>query len=385
MTRKELLLTLFISTWISGKAAASTGPESAHHHDLSIRSCNFHLTDRFNGTLSTPSPENNFGFAGYEASIPTNGKSRTFGFSFECIDDVTKFNKAAINYGAIYDARKRQWKPYFGDASSEDQRLLRSVTTVSPLRAVNGQGFYMTQDSVNGEPSQRKRWLSYCVFHDTQAICGIGQVMALSDPKGNMLPYALTVLKSITFLTPTPAERTVHAIGDCRIRIGLPYGGTFAASSYGWPRAGTYMPARSPGDPDWSVTLRCVDARYTDNTDVDWLRARQHDGRWQHIVGIDKWEEFSPEQQMEAIPLQGEHWHGWAIAANERAVASTESGGRMLRYCLWHGEHALCGAMQVSYPNHPEINVQDKVVNVLKTVRFVDPIPRPNPMELRSK
>ena len=72
------------------------------------------------------------------------------------------------------------------------------------IHASNASGFARTTDDVVGDPRQRARALSYCLFHDAKAICGEGQVMNLSDQKANFLPTALKILRSVEFVDVEP-------------------------------------------------------------------------------------------------------------------------------------------------------------------------------------
>jgi hypothetical protein len=76
------------------------------------------------------------------------------------------------------------------------------------IHASNASGFARTTDDVVGDPRQRARALSYCLFHDAKAICGEGQVMNLSDQKANFLPTALKILRSVEFVDVEPNDRS---------------------------------------------------------------------------------------------------------------------------------------------------------------------------------
>jgi len=200
------LVLLITSPLAAGKDSTPTPSGTNVSSEMTVQSCHFKMADKFGGSILRPRAENDFKFAGYSATITSGSKSREFGFSLGCSDGVANANDIAAKNGATYDAKKKKWVAYFGDVSKEDADLLRPVTRVGPLDAVNGHGFYLTQDDTDGDLPRRTRSLTYCLFHDNKALCGHGQVMKLSDPKGNLLPYALTILRSIEFIdTPAPA------------------------------------------------------------------------------------------------------------------------------------------------------------------------------------
>lgn len=109
----------------------------------------------------------------------------------ESVDDI------ATKYGATYDQTAGKWRAHYVD--DQDQALLSPVTHIYEVKSTNGSGFARTTDDVVGDTDQRVRSLSYCVFHENRAVCGNGQVMKLSDSKGNLLPFVMNVLRSIEF------------------------------------------------------------------------------------------------------------------------------------------------------------------------------------------
>ncbi|WP_209938202.1 hypothetical protein [Paraburkholderia sp. LEh10] len=94
----------------------------------------------------------------------------------------------------------KKWVSDFEDASGDEVSQLRPVTKTFPLSSKNGNGFYTIQDDLNGEPFRRMRHITYCLFHEAKAIRGDGEVKRLTDAKGDMLPYALSILRSIEFI-----------------------------------------------------------------------------------------------------------------------------------------------------------------------------------------
>ncbi|WP_157646990.1 hypothetical protein [Burkholderia ubonensis] len=131
--------------------------------------------------------------------LPVKTSLSKFGINFVCISLIGKSKKEiARQHGAVYDGHGKKWVPYF--ESTRDARLLDTFTKVYNLEAVNGNGFYLIQDDRDGDPVQRERYLSFCIFHKAMAVCGGEPVMYLSDPNGDLLPYVLEVLRSVEFV-----------------------------------------------------------------------------------------------------------------------------------------------------------------------------------------
>lgn len=158
--------------------------------------CIISVKDYFKGHLGSGMPLN----ASYwTEKPPVKTLMSKFGVNFVCesLMDQSK-EEIAQQHGAVYDENGKNWIPYFDN--ERDAKLLGEFTTAGSLRAVNGNGFYVIQDDRDGDPAQRERYLSFCIFHETVAVCGGEPVMYLSDPKGNLLPYVLDILRSVNFI-----------------------------------------------------------------------------------------------------------------------------------------------------------------------------------------
>lgn len=158
--------------------------------------CIISVKDYFKGHLASEMPSH----ASYwTEKPPVKTLMSKFGVNFVCesLKDQSK-EEVARQHGATYDGNRKNWIPYFD--SERDAKLLGEFTTAGSLNAVNGNGFYVIQDDRDGDPAQRERYLSFCIFHETMAVCGGEPVMYLSDPKGNLLPYVLDILRSVEFI-----------------------------------------------------------------------------------------------------------------------------------------------------------------------------------------
>ncbi|MFA8326505.1 hypothetical protein [Burkholderia ubonensis] len=158
--------------------------------------CVISIKDYFKGYLVSGVPLN----ASYWTEKPPVKTSLSkFGVNFVCTSLIGKSKEEiARQHGAVYDGHGKKWIPYF--ESTRDAKLLDKFTKVYNLEAVNGNGFYLIQDDRDGDPAQRERYLSFCIFHEAMAVCGGEPVMYLSDPNGDLLPYVLEVLRSVEFV-----------------------------------------------------------------------------------------------------------------------------------------------------------------------------------------
>ncbi|GAB3629583.1 hypothetical protein PTE30175_01286 [Pandoraea terrae] len=170
--------------------------------------CAIRITDPFGGHLASNKQS---GSTYWTDKPPIKTKISRFILQFYC-DDLTMRSKAkvALERGGVYDEKLQRWEAHY--ASEWDAEGLRPVTTIRALNAVNGSGFYLTQDDTDGDEWRRERYLSFCLFHGTKAMCGGENVMRLEDPKGNLLPYYLKILRSIEFVDP-PAASPAPASG----------------------------------------------------------------------------------------------------------------------------------------------------------------------------
>jgi hypothetical protein len=158
--------------------------------------CVISIKDYFKGRLASGMPMH----ASYWAEkMPVETQMSKFSINFTCISLINESKEdVARQHGVVRDGNGGRWVPYFDN--EREARLLREFTTVNNLDAVNGNGFYLIQDDRDGDPAQRERYLAFCIFYKTIAVCGGQPVMYLSDPKGNLLPYVLDILRSVEFV-----------------------------------------------------------------------------------------------------------------------------------------------------------------------------------------
>ncbi|WP_155623896.1 hypothetical protein [Burkholderia territorii] len=114
---------------------------------------------------------------------------------------------------ASFDENGKQWKEDFSALSAEDVALLKPVTRIFPLEAANSTGIAVTQEQTNGDPKTRDRRFAFCLRRPPVMLCGgTPQIARPFYQKSDLLPFALTVVKSIEFIdAPDDGARAASA------------------------------------------------------------------------------------------------------------------------------------------------------------------------------
>lgn len=158
---------------------------------------------RQGGMVAAPYP------SPWKSSLPS------IGFNLYCYDKSDP--KQLHTYGVLNEKNQRWNKDVFlmrkSLKDSEDSfekvyaEQIIATTYVYDIRARNAHGWADTFEELTGDERGRKRYMSFCIFHQTKALCGNGTVAQLAEGrKGDLTPYALEILKSIEFLPDGPSE-----------------------------------------------------------------------------------------------------------------------------------------------------------------------------------
>lgn len=110
-----------------------------------------------------------------------------------------------------YDAPSQTWQKemqklygLYTDPDPSFKRQLDRAVRIYEMKSVNAAGFAFTLDDVIGDERGRLRYFRYCLFRGPKAICGQTDVGLLVDirrnPKHDLTPYALKILRSIEFI-----------------------------------------------------------------------------------------------------------------------------------------------------------------------------------------
>lgn len=176
----------------------------------SFEGCHVRLTDSFGGNLlKRKGVDNRFNGIYAAPRPPIKGViPDTFGFGLNCynIDD------GRVNDGwAKFNEQKKQWKLHFSGDEEERKYYGNNGAKIYQIRALNSQGYVVTNDDLIGEEWRRDRNMHFCLLHPPKALCGDAPVMRLNDPKSNVLPYVLQILRSIEFIDDAGPEKSVGA------------------------------------------------------------------------------------------------------------------------------------------------------------------------------
>jgi hypothetical protein len=168
-------------------------------------------------------PESGFpGRGGITVENPLNQKRKTYieplYLRFICHDaDPEALSQSAP---LRYDARAQTWRKdmqklydLYIEPSPSFKRELDRAVRIHEMKSVNAQGFAYTLDDVTGEESTRRRVLYYCLMHGPKAVCNsfdtrMGYLPDIQrNPRNDLTPYALKILRSIEFIddATTPA------------------------------------------------------------------------------------------------------------------------------------------------------------------------------------
>ena len=161
------------------------------------KTCPIRITDPFGGKL-TESGYDLIGLPYKETNV------EVLSLHLECAssDDADMAKRFVY---ANFDERHGEWQPDFTSLSQEDLALLKPVTRILPLTAINSSGVGVTQDAVNSDPKQRSRAFTFCLRHPPVMLCGSTSTIAYpSYSNGSVMPYALRILKSLEFVDDRP-------------------------------------------------------------------------------------------------------------------------------------------------------------------------------------
>jgi hypothetical protein len=160
----------------------------------------------FGGHFGVPYPHGSPPSGTYYLPLMGPMAFRTGGFALFCRDSSEK--QIGIALGAKYVSG--QWLRYdpWGDGPEltpfDKQEHARSV----PLKGTNWAGTALTIDDTTGDEKRRGRRLSFCLIHETLALCGHAPVAWLADrKKRNDIERIKAILESAEFVdTPSPAS-----------------------------------------------------------------------------------------------------------------------------------------------------------------------------------
>jgi hypothetical protein len=167
-----------------------------------VKKCQFHITNMFGGHFYIPSHQDSLSQMGLY-DFPDTGPGvlpvlQTFGLSCQS----SSIDEVGIALGAKQvDGKWLQYDPLPGTSgltSFDGNAHPRTVT----LKGANWAGIGLTVDATTGDEEKRLRFFSFCLIHNTQALCGNTPVARLADPKHNDLWRVKSILQSVVFCNP---------------------------------------------------------------------------------------------------------------------------------------------------------------------------------------
>ena len=216
--KRILSVTLFCAYGLSAGLALGAQPK-AHtpkQYEIHLRDCHFKIADPY-GDYISPRSADGIGDGGYTVHNPSKQMHKTqlgeLHISFEC--KPADAEDVASGTSGVFLDQDGKWKADYAWMKEKNYDLPSKAMhyTVFNIDAVNASGYGVTTDATDGDERWRTRFLDACLLHPPVALCAYGEVMRLQDPKGNLLPYVLNVLKSIEFID-DPAQPASQAAVD---------------------------------------------------------------------------------------------------------------------------------------------------------------------------
>ncbi|MFP5423942.1 MAG: hypothetical protein ACLGID_21125 [Gammaproteobacteria bacterium] len=143
--------------------------------------------------------------------LPKKWNSRLGQLNLNLTCEEKDHNLNPVPSGA-YDEKFKKWKEdkaglreYLAQSQDyKDPAFLEeklSTIRVNDVKTSNAHGWADTSDDITGDENIRRRYMSFCIYHGSKALCGLGQVARLLDGRqGDVTPHILKILRTIEFL-----------------------------------------------------------------------------------------------------------------------------------------------------------------------------------------
>ena len=162
--------------------------------------CPIQITDPYGGELTS---------TGYALMHPP--KKMMFGtlvLELKCFS-VNNVENILFTVSGVYDETLGSWRQDMSALLPEEQ----SETRTFPIRAANSTGFGKTRDSILRDYENRD--FAFCLRHPPVVLCGKAPHIAGPDYKrDDLMPYALTIIKSIRFVDDQGDDAEAAAASD---------------------------------------------------------------------------------------------------------------------------------------------------------------------------
>lgn len=220
-------ITLLLSIGLTGMhvfsyANSPASPLNTHTGYVNLGpGCHVRGAMPFDGTMGgsyrAQSGENGGGFS--IGKFPKKYGATELQVNMQCYNSADLHFPKGLN--VRFDSTKKIWVKDFSERSyaddAESYKKLDKASRVYNIQAKNSNGYVYTEDDLIGEEWQRDRNMHFCLLRPPKALCGDAPVMRLNDPKSNVLPYVLQILRSIEFIDDAPPEQP-SAVPDARVQ-----------------------------------------------------------------------------------------------------------------------------------------------------------------------
>ncbi|KAF0843986.1 hypothetical protein FNL37_1421 [Methylovorus glucosotrophus] len=204
-----------------GHQAAFAAPTNERVSVVFGKGCNIAVTlphTRHGGIGNGGDPDSQEG--GMEVNpLPASWKSNMgrMYFSLECMN---KNDPNLMQPSGVLNSTTNTWgkdpdymRSYLTTSTEAYERNkaeeIIETTQVYDIKAVNGHGWADTYVYLIGDEQYRQRSMSFCIFHDSKALCGNGKVAYVNEPQGDLTQHAIEILRTIEFLPDVPAVEPV--------------------------------------------------------------------------------------------------------------------------------------------------------------------------------
>jgi hypothetical protein len=195
---------------------------------------------------------------------------------------------------------------------------------------------------------------------------------------------ALLAVSCVTWVTqpvktsyPTLVSKVANFGPGCRVKLSVPIGAEFPVT-YGIEpgTGGASLILTSPPFwyGEWFLGFTCY-SQHSEQAKDDLIARRETDRRW---VEKSDGSHINPAMRFTIYNIETRSAIGWSHTTDDTAVAE-ERAERLLRYCVYHNDRAICGGSTVgsiaTISRHPRADRTAYVLKILRSIEFLDDAP----------
>lgn len=125
---------------------------------------------------------------------------------------------------------------------------------------------------------------------------------------------------------------------------------------------------------EWFIGFTCY-SKNSERAKDDLITWGETAERW--IPNPDGWP-LHPEMRFTIYGVETPNANGWAHTTDDTAIEETRAE-RRLRYCIYHGDRAICGGSTVggltTINRHPQADRTPYVLKILRSIQFLEDAP----------